>query len=173
MPQFLVGPHTARHQTTSIDRGPGTPVPPLSLFFLGFIAAWFWDRQHPWSISLDQTGHALLLAVGTALVAAGTGLFAWGMQTFANARTGILLQRAATRVVNQGPYRWTRNPMYVGSVAVYVGFALLLNTIWPLVALPVVVYALTTIVIAREEAYMRRRFGVDYDDYCQRVPRWL
>ena len=54
------------------------------------------------------------------------------MATFARAQTGIMLQSPASQLVIIGPYRWSRNPMYVGFVAMYLGFALLMNSVWPL-----------------------------------------
>jgi protein-S-isoprenylcysteine O-methyltransferase Ste14 len=113
------------------------------------------------------------LAIGGLAFAAGMVLFAWGLSTFARVRTGIMLQQDATHIVEQGPYRFSRNPMYVGFTASYLGLALFFNVVWPIVLLPVVLIVLTVGVIAREERYMRERFGADYEAYCGRVPRWL
>jgi protein-S-isoprenylcysteine O-methyltransferase Ste14 len=117
--------------------------------------------------------NALWTAAGAVLVTAGLLLFAWGLWTFARAHTGIMLQQAATRVVTHGPYRRTRNPMYVGSVIAYVGASLVINSLWPVLLLPAVVQLLTEFIIWREERYMRAMFGPTYDAYCERVPRWL
>jgi protein-S-isoprenylcysteine O-methyltransferase Ste14 len=112
-------------------------------------------------------------ALGIVLIAGGILLFVAGLLTFAAARTGILFQNPATRVVTAGPYRWSRNPQYIAFVACYIGASFLLNSLWPWVALPFVIVATNLFVIAREERYMLSRFAREYEAYCQRVPRWL
>ena len=96
-----------------------------------------------------------------------------GLATIARVRTGILLQQPASRLVHFGPYQWTRNPQYVGFVAVYFGLAVVANTLWPLALLPIVLALLVTVVIAREERYLHGVFGPITSDYCRRVKRWL
>ena len=81
--------------------------------------------------------------------------------------------RPATALVISGPYRFTRNPMYVGFTLLYLGLSLWVNTLWPLLFLPAVLLTIRYGVIAREETYMERRFGDDYRAYRARVRRWL
>jgi protein-S-isoprenylcysteine O-methyltransferase Ste14 len=76
-------------------------------------------------------------------------------------------------LVTSGPYRFSRNPMYVGLSALYLGLALLFNVAWPLALFPVVVMALFRLVIRREERYLAEAFGETYALYAQRVRRWL
>jgi protein-S-isoprenylcysteine O-methyltransferase Ste14 len=64
-----------------------------------------------------------------------------------------------------GPYRLTRNPAYLGMALIYIGIALLANTVWVLVPLPVVLVVIDRAVIAREERYLERKFGAEYVDY--------
>ena len=154
------------------SRGPGAPVPPTLIFVVGFLAGLWWDGQSPWPIQTAGSS-TVRLAVGTGVCAFGLWLFGEGLMTFARLRTGIMLQRAATRVVTSGPYQWSRNPMYVSFVAIYLGGALIANTVWPMILLPVVITALAFFVIDREERYMRRTFRSEYDAYCRRVQRWL
>ena len=153
-------------------RGPGAPVPPTFIFFLAFTGAVWWHNRQPWPVQ-PMPPHVPRLVAGAVLMAFGLALFAAGLRTFTRHRTGIMLQRAATRVVTSGPYRWSRNPMYVSFVTLYLGGTLLVNTLWPLVALPLVILALDRLVIAREESYMHHTFGGEYDAYCRRVHRWL
>jgi len=153
-------------------RGPGNPVPPTPLFAVPFVALIWWHTKHPWPI--ESSGSlTLLLGIGWALVLAGMVLFTAALVTFARAHTGILLTQAATNVVNAGPYRWSRNPMYVSFVALYVGGCLAANTLWPLLALPVILLIVTRVVIAREEKYMLDAFETSYLKYVFDVPRWL
>jgi protein-S-isoprenylcysteine O-methyltransferase Ste14 len=154
-------------------RGPGTPFPPTLLFVLGLLFAWWLHASIPFQIVAAASFGPWVVAIGAAALAVGTAVFWWGMSTFARARTGILLQRPASRLVTYGPYRWSRNPMYVGFVAMYLGLALLMNSVWPITLLPAVIVALELIVITREERYLRTIFGSLYDEYCRRVNRWI
>lgn len=104
---------------------------------------------------------------------AGVILILWGMLTFVRARTAILPIRPASRIVDTGPYRLTRNPMYTGMSLVYLGAMLLLNWGWALVLFPVVLILLYRLVISREEAYLTAAFGEEYLAYCRKVRRWI
>jgi protein-S-isoprenylcysteine O-methyltransferase Ste14 len=161
------------HVLTDDTRGPGTPFPPTLLFILGLLAAWWLHQAVPFAIGPAPSLAVWMMVGGALILAAGTAVFWWGMTTFARARTGIMLQRPASRLVTAGPYRWSRNPMYVGFVAMYLGFALIMNSIWPLALLPAVVLVLEFVVIAREERYLRTVFGSEYEEYCRRVKRWI
>jgi protein-S-isoprenylcysteine O-methyltransferase Ste14 len=153
--------------------GPGTPFPPTLLFVLGLLFAWWLHATIPFEIVAEPSFGLWALTIGTVALVVGAAVFWWGMSTFARARTGILLQRPASRLVTYGPYRWSRNPMYVGFVAMYLGFALMMNSVWPIALLPGVIVALELIVITREERYLRTVFGDVYEDYCRKVNRWM
>jgi protein-S-isoprenylcysteine O-methyltransferase Ste14 len=79
----------------------------------------------------------------------------------------------ATRVVREGPYRFTRNPMYVGGTLTYIGIAIAMNVAWPLLLLPLVLWALFALVIREEERYLADAFGEDYASYRKSVRRWI
>jgi protein-S-isoprenylcysteine O-methyltransferase Ste14 len=153
--------------TSQDSAGPGVRFPPPFLFALGFLLGLGLDRMIPWRSSprLELVG-ALLIAAGLALAASG----AW---TFFRARTAIIPHKPASRLVIRGPYRFTRNPMYVGLTTTYVGIALAIHRLWPLAVLPLVLAALVRFVVRREEAYLSSKFGRDYDDYRRTVRRWL
>ena len=152
--------------------GPGAPIPPTSIYLAGLLGSWWLDRYRHFPIDGAGAG-AFQLALGAIAFVAGVWLFVWGLATFRREDTGIMLQQDATRVVASGPYRFTRNPMYVGLTSSYFGLALFFNAAWPIVFLPVVLIVLTIAVIVREERYMRAHFGQAYDAYCARVRRWL
>jgi len=153
-------------------RGPGGPVPPTLVYFGGIFAGWWLDTLRRFPIDGAGASAGQFIAGGIAL-ALGFVFFFWGLFTFARARTGIMLQQDASHVVQSGPYRFTRNPMYVGLTVGYLGLALLFNFAWPIVLLPIVLIVTTVAVIVREERYMQARFGPAYETYCARVPRWL
>ena len=81
--------------------------------------------------------------------------------------------QSASQLVTQGPYRFTRNPMYTGLTMQYVGGAVLLDSGWPIIVLPIVLFVLVRTVISREEEYLNNAFGADYGAYTTRVRRWL
>lgn len=151
--------------------GPGASVPPTLIFVAGFLLGWWIDTRAP--LGDEGEPSALVRLIGWGATAAGSWLFLWGLATFSRVRTGILLQRPATRVVDLPPYSWSRNPMYVAFTAIYVGLALVVGAWWSLILLPVVLGLLTWLVIRREERYMRTAFGAEYDAYCRRVRRWI
>jgi protein-S-isoprenylcysteine O-methyltransferase Ste14 len=130
-------------------------------------------------------GIALELAVPTHLPSwlrvagaiLGTGLWlafdGGAMRSFARARTPMDPRQPVTSLVTTGPYRFTRNPMYVGMAFLYLSFAAAFGMLWPIVFLFGVLVVIDRSVIAREEPYLERRFGQAYRDYSARVRRWL
>jgi protein-S-isoprenylcysteine O-methyltransferase Ste14 len=152
--------------------GPGIRFPPPFLFVGGFLAAWLLNRQLPFEIDGAGAG-ALQTTAGAGLLAVGLAVMASGLVTFVRHRTSVIPHHAARELVRTGPYRFSRNPMYLGLTLAYAGLALTINWAWPFVVLPIVILLLSAFVIAREERYLRSAFGVDYESYCRRVRRWL
>ncbi len=81
--------------------------------------------------------------------------------------------QASRLLVTRGPYRLTRNPMYVGLTLAYLGEAGLLRQIWPLAVLPLVLAYLEWMVIPLEETRLLETFGEEYEAYRRRVRRWI
>lgn len=159
--------------TESKPSSPGVHFPPPSLFLLGLGAAWLLETRFV-RIHLAGSASATPLEVlGAALLLAGFAWMFWGLYTFARAHTGILPMRPATRIVNHGPYHFSRNPMYTGMAAAYLGGALILNSGWTLLMFPLVMLAVYTLVIKREERYLSIAFPEEYGAYRKRVRRWL
>jgi protein-S-isoprenylcysteine O-methyltransferase Ste14 len=150
----------------------GVRFPPPLIFVGGFIVGWILGR---FVLPLPLTGShsAGLASAGWIVVAVGVGLVGWGMFTFVALHTAIIPDRPASRVVTRGPYRFTRNPMYVGLTTVYLGLCAVVNSWWTVILLPVVLALLVRLVIRREEAYLLDAFGADYTAYQARVRRWL
>ena len=78
-----------------------------------------------------------------------------------------------TEIVTQGPYTFTRNPLYVQMVLGCIGFAMLLRNIWILLLTPLCAWALQVLAILPEEAYLEQKFSESYRLYKSRVRRWL
>lgn len=111
--------------------------------------------------------------VAAILVAAWAGLMFASFGLFRRGSTSIIPNRPANALVITGPYRFTRNPMYVSLALLTIALALVLNTWWPIVLLAPALVIIRVTVIAREESYLRRRFGADYEAYTRRVRRWI
>jgi protein-S-isoprenylcysteine O-methyltransferase Ste14 len=111
--------------------------------------------------------------VGWGLVAAGVLVAASAVVLFRRAGTTPNPTRPTTALVLHGPYRFTRNPMYLGLSVCYVGAALLVNSLWPLILFPALIVLVQRWVIAPEEAYLERTFAAEYRAYRARVRRWL
>lgn len=145
-------------------------IPP-PLFYSGtFLIAFFAqkltplrDFKFPFPASLVGVG---LIALG-ALCTFGSAL------NFLVRRTTLVPHRTPSRLVLDGAYRFTRNPMYLGLALLYAGIALCLNGLAPICLLPVPILLMDRIVIPFEEAELRRTRGAAYDEYCARVRRWF
>lgn len=111
--------------------------------------------------------------IGAALLAGAIGLGFAGVRAFRRARTNVDPRRPALVLVEDGPFRWTRNPMYLGMVLLQVGLALAFSLDWALVFAPAVWAVLHFGVVLREEQYLTARFGAPYADYLTRSRRWL
>lgn len=117
--------------------------------------------------------NALALIVGFGFAVIGFGIVALAIRTFARADTPIKPDEPSTALVIDGPYRFTRNPIYIGLVLAYFGFAIMLTSLWVLLLLVPVLAILQRGVVEREEAYLQGKFGDAYRAYQARVPRWL
>lgn len=111
--------------------------------------------------------------VGLPLVVAGILLLSWAIRTMFRAGEDPDAYKPTTAIVANGPYAFSRNPIYVSFNAVYVGIALVVNTLWPIMFLPVGIALLHYRVIAREESYLERVIGDEYRQYKARVRRWV
>ncbi len=115
----------------------------------------------------------LRLPFGTALLAVGILLLTSGVRTTRRAGAPINPTRAAHTLITAGPFRFTRNPLYLSLAVIYSGIALLLGALWALLALPFTLLVVSKGVIAPEERYLDATFGEAYRRYQARVRRWL
>ena len=115
----------------------------------------------------------IALAAGLAFVLVGFALAAWSARAFQLPGTSVVPGEPSTILVTSGPYKITRNPIYIGFILVYFGLAIILTSMWVLVLLIPVLIILQRGVVEREEAYLKREFGTAYRTYRAQVPRWL
>jgi protein-S-isoprenylcysteine O-methyltransferase Ste14 len=152
----------------SADRS-GVSIPPPLIYVAGFLVG----------VVLELLFPIAALPLALALAAAVIGVVVWlvldgaAMLHFRRAHTSMIPMKPTTALVTTGPYRLTRNPMYVGMAVLYAALALAVGVIWALAVLPLVLFAVDRLVIAREEPYLERKFGAEYVRYKQRVRRWL
>src|SRR4051812_24843717 len=100
-------------------------------------------------------------------------LFAWAIVTMTRAGSNVPTNRPSTTIVESGPYRFTRNPIYLGMFLGLIGLAIAFDSIWLLMMLVPFAIIIRYGVVAREEAYLERKFGDVYRGYRTRVRRWL
>lgn len=130
--------------------------------------------QHLLGLPLaPEAARQALYVIGTVLADAGLVLAVWSFALFARQRTTIIPAHTPAQLILRGPFRFTRNPIYVAQVLAYVGLALMLDLPWTLALLAAPVLALQRAIIPFEEARLRARFGADYERYRATVPRWL
>lgn len=150
----------------------GIRIPPPALY-LGWLLVGFL-AQHRSPVAIVPARFLLEIRVlGTALILGGILLALSGVMLFRLSGTTPNPTRPATALVRRGPYRLTRNPMYLGLALAHAGIALVFNALWPLAALLPVLVLVRWLVIAREERYLSRKFGEEYEEYRRRVRRWL
>ncbi len=147
----------------------GVIAPPPLIFLAGLGVGFGVEALLPGSSVPDALGWIL----GGALLLAGIVLLFLFEREFQRKKTAANPWRPTTAIASDGPYRFTRNPAYVGMALVYVGIALCSQALWVLLPLPVVLAIIDRGVIAREERYLERKFGQEYLDYKGRVRRWL
>ena len=90
-----------------------------------------------------------------------------------DANTNVDPTQPTTTIVTSGPFRFTRNPIYTSLTLLYIGIALIVNSLLTILLLPIILVLMNVGVIAREERYLERKFGTQYLAYKQRVHRWL
>jgi len=132
----------------------------IMLHFLWAPISWF---PEAW------IGHAS----GWPLAVAAMLLAFWALWTMLRAGENPSVHRPTGAIVASGPYAFTRNPMYVSMTLLSAGIALIFNTLWPVIFLPLTLIIIQYGVICREERYLERKFGDEYTRYRARVRRWL
>jgi protein-S-isoprenylcysteine O-methyltransferase Ste14 len=147
-------------------------IPPPLLFVVTFFIGLGLQRLAPLTIDSASLAAAGRL-IGFGFIAAGLLLVLSSVGIFVSTRTTIIPFGTAAHLVSSGPFRVTRNPMYLGLVMIFIGVAGVRSDLWPLILLPLPVLAMDRIVIPFEEARLQAVFGDAFEKYCGRVRRWL
>lgn len=110
---------------------------------------------------------------GALIAVIAVTLFIWSIKTFRSAGTPVPGNQPTTTIVKIGPYRFSRNPIYLAFSMFQTGIALAVNDAWVLVTLLPALSVMSFVVIPREERYLEARFGEEYAAYKASVRRWL
>jgi protein-S-isoprenylcysteine O-methyltransferase Ste14 len=150
----------------------GVFVPPPLLYVVPFVAGIFLHR----GVGHDAFPAAVVPVAriaGIAMAVTAVTLALIANHRFHRAGTSALPFRPATAIVTDGPYRFTRNPMYLALALLYLGLTLIAGYAWPFACFPLAVVAVDRFVIPREERYLEQEFGDPYRRYREAVHRWL
>ena len=154
------------------DAPPDAPdvltFPPV-IFIIFYVIGYVTDRAFPADLGTLNTRYA----IGGVLIAISVALVAWAVTRFVRAKTNLDVRKPATALVSDGPYRLSRNPMYLSLTLLYAGLAVAFSLPITLALLIPCLALLHHGVIAREEIYLARKFGDEYREYKARVRRWL
>ena len=147
----------------------GVKFPPPFIFLLSILIGLGLQRFWPMSV----VPATLTTPLGVASIVFALVLVMLGFRELRRHKTTIRPDEPSSAIVKTGPYRFTRNPLYVSLSALQLGIGLWTNILWVVVMLIPVWIVMTTQVIAREEAYLERAFGEEYSSYKASVRRWI
>ncbi|EWC40246.1 isoprenylcysteine carboxylmethyltransferase family protein [Pseudomonas stutzeri] len=150
-------------------RATGVILPPPVIYLLFLAAAWLLESVLPIALPRNLWTHYL----GWGLIDAGVLLMLWAGLLMLWHRTTVNPYGRPARLVEEGPFRFSRNPIYLADSLIYVGIALLWGSLWPWLLLPLVIFTMQRGVIVHEERLLGQLFGAEYHAYCGRVRRWL
>jgi protein-S-isoprenylcysteine O-methyltransferase Ste14 len=148
---------------------PGISVPPPLIYVVPLALGLLLDRR----AHLPFLPRGVSRGLGWSLLGGGIVLNGWFLKTIHNAEVPIRTDRPVPRLTTEGPFRYTRNPSYLALAVIYAGIAVLRNSLWAMLMLPLVVMVIQRGVIRREERYLERTFGEEYLAYKERVHRWV
>ena len=148
---------------------PGIRVPPPPVYLLALLFGLLLDRRLHIRFLPRRVGRI----IGSSLVGGGVALAAWFVQTMRGAETTIRIDKPVSGLVQDGPFRYSRNPGYVALTMIYAGIAILRNALWAILFLPLLLLVTQRELIEREERYLERTFGEEYLAYKRRVRRWV
>ena len=150
----------------------GVIARPPGLFFGALLLGLVSDRLLPLPFPVPSTGPAHWLLAGS-LILVGLALTAAGIRNFSRAATPVPTREPTRALVTTGIHGLTRNPIYLGMFLLYGGIGVAARSPWTLILTLPLAITIRYGVVAREEAYLERRFGDAYGDYKMRVRRWL
>lgn len=156
--------------TNSIPDNPGVIAPPPLIYAGGLVIGLLLQNKFPLPFLPKGWQQAVF---GSTLIGLAVIIVRQGFQEMQRAQTNVNPMLPATSLVVDGPFRFSRNPLYLSMALFYTGVAILANALWPILLLPVVQFVMRVGVIEREERYLERKFGERYLSYKAKVRRWI
>lgn len=150
----------------------GVIAPPPVIFAVPLLVSLAVNRRLKLRL-MPERFRGLRRLAGLALVVCALGIFLGAGAAMRRKETSINPYRPSAKIVDDGPFAHTRNPIYVAMTLLYTGVTLLGDSLVSALLLPVILRVVTKGVIEREEAYLKRRFGLEYERYMERVGRWF
>ena len=148
---------------------PGGWLPPPLTYLLTLLLGLVLDRR----FHVPFLPHGVARVLGWPLVGGGMALATWFIRTMRGADTTLEVNKPVSSLVQDGPFRYSRNPGYLSLAMIYAGIAILRNALLAIVLLPLLVVVTQRELIEREERYLERTFGEEYRAYKRRVRRWV
>lgn len=150
-------------------RATGVFLPPPAIYLLFLALAWLLHRL--WHLALPR--NLWTHYFGWGLIDAGVLLMLWAGLLMLWRKTTVNPYGKPARLLEEGPFSFSRNPIYLADSLIYCGIALLWGSLWPWLLLPLVIHVMQRAVIRHEERLLVQLFGEAYRSYCARVRRWL
>ena len=148
---------------------PGGWVPPPLTYLLTLLLGLLLDRR----LHVPFLPHKVARVLGWLLVGGGMALATWFIRTMHSANTTLDVNKPVSSLVQDGPFRYSRNPGYLSLAMIYAGIAILRNALWAILLLPLLLLVTQRELIEREERHLERTFGEEYLAYKRRVRRWV
>lgn len=149
--------------------GPGVRLHPPVIYGISILCGIGLDNLHPLTIPYGLHG----TAAGGFVISLAVAIALWALVQFLREGTDVRPDRPDTALITTGPYRYSRNPLYIVLTLVQVTAAFWLNNLWVLLLTPASIIVISRYAIRREERYLEELFGQQYLEYKQRVRRWL
>ncbi len=148
---------------------PAVRIPPPLFYLLPLVSGLLLNRK----VHIPFLPQGVARTLGWPLVGGGLALSGWAIRTMRNAETTMRPDKPVSNLIQDGPFRYTRNPLYLSDAMIYAGIAVLRNSLWSILLLPVAMFVIQREVMEREERYLERTFGEEYLAYKARVRRWI
>jgi len=146
---------------------PGIRVPPPLIYLLALLLGLLLNRR----LHVPFLSRGMARVLGWPLVGGGMALAVWFVRTMHGANTTLRPDKPVSSLVQDGPFRYSRNPGYLSLTMLYAGIAILRNALWAILFLPLLLLVTQRELIEREERYLQRTFGEEYLAYKRRVRR--